>query len=122
MKLFHFLFALALLPGFAKAASAEWTLDGSANLAYQSNLSHAYDKAIRKADFSVSPALFVGHRYQLTDYSRFSLMAQCEGNVFTRYERLNMVYGNITASLTSKIGIGGYAPGTVLGDVPALLH
>ena len=110
MKYFSFVLVFIFLFGHTETAVAEWSADGGANLVYESNLSHAYDKDDRKADFALEPYISVGHHHQLTDNSRFSLMAQCEGDVLTKYERLNTIIGKITASITNKMGLGGYAP------------
>jgi hypothetical protein len=114
MRYLSFIFVIIFLFGFTEAAVAEWTVDGGANLLYENNLSHAYDKADRKADFSVEPFISAGHHYQLTDYSRISLTGECEGDIFTRYERLNTISGKLKASLTYKMGLGGYAPWVTL--------
>ncbi|MDD5287059.1 MAG: hypothetical protein PHD54_14495 [Desulfuromonadaceae bacterium] len=121
MKYFSSLFAFLFLVGFTEAAVAEWSLDGGANLVYESNLSYAYDKGDRKADFSLKPFFSVGNYNQLTDNSRFFLSAFFEGDLFTRYERLNTVSGKITAGIKNKMGLGAYTPWiTLYGSAGAL--
>lgn len=110
MRYFSLFFTLTLLLGFTGAARAEWSLDGGADLAYESNLSHADDKNDRKADFSLQPYFSASHHYQLSAYSRLSLSAQGKADVFNKYDQLNSVSGKITASVRNKLGLGGYAP------------
>ena len=121
MKYFSVVFAFLFLFGFPEAVIAEWTLDGRANMVYENNLSHAYEKGDRKADVALKPFLAVGHYVQLTDNSRFFLSALCGGDLFTRYERLNTVSGTITTGIKNKMGLGSYAPWVALhGSVGAL--
>ncbi len=121
MKFFCFFFTFIFLFGFTTAAIAEWAVDGGANLVYEDNLSHAYDKGDKKADYSLKPFLSASHYNQLTDNSRFFLTALCEGSLFTKYERLDTISGKMTAGIKQKMGLGGYAPWvTAYGSAGAL--
>ena len=121
MKYLSLFASFILLVCLADAARAEWSLDAGADLAYESNLSHSYDRGDRKSDFALSPYLSTARHYQLSEYSRFSLSAQGEADVYSRYDRLNAVSAKITASMKNKPGLGRYVPWiTIYGSGGAL--
>jgi hypothetical protein len=91
-------------------ADAEWFADGDFNLAYDNNLSRAFNKSNRKGDIASIPQVSLGHYFQLSDSLGLSLMAEAAAGLYAKYDALNNINAGMTASLKYKQGLGPYAP------------
>jgi hypothetical protein len=90
--------------------AAEWHIDASARLFFESNVNHAAFSPDVLDDFAFAPQASVGKYYQLTDDDGLSVAANARGAIYGQYDGLNHVYGGGAFALRHKFGLGAYAP------------
>lgn len=92
------------------AAHAEWIIDAAGEVVYEDNLTRASDRSDRRSDVALSPALSIGHHFQLADATSLVTTAEVKGSFYPRFERLRNLSSTLTLGLRQKFGLGASAP------------
>lgn len=100
----------ALVLALAAAAHAEWIVDASEDIVYEDNLSRATRRADRRSGVALSPALSLGHYFQLADATSVLATADFKGSLYPRFERLSNLTSTLTLGVRQKFGLGASAP------------
>ena len=100
----------ALALAHVAAAHAEWIVDAAGDVVYEDNLTRATRRADRRSDVALSPALSVGHHFQLTDAMSLLATADFKGSLYPQFERLSNVSSTLTLGVRQKFGLGAFAP------------
>ena len=94
----------------AATARAEWIVDAGSDIVYEDNLTRATRPADRRSDIALSPALAIGHYWQLADATSLLATADFKGSLYPRFERLSNISSALTLGVRQKFGLGAAAP------------
>ncbi len=91
-------------------AHAEWIIDAGGDVVYEDNLTRASDRTDRRSDVALSPALSIGHHFQLADATSLVTTADFKGSLYPRFEGLSNLSSTLTLGVRQKFGLGASAP------------
>lgn len=95
---------LVALP--ASAEWVDWIAEANVGVRYDSNLNDAGFGSEAESDFIWRPDGRLGRVFQLGEYTRISAVAEVQGDVHNRWNKLDAVVGDGRLSVFHKFGLG----------------